>query len=253
MFGINIFLCKWLIFAVTLLWSCKILIRKVWGVNITWINLFKLEICGFSLEDGSIKIKSVRFALRERKLLIKGLRIVSSQTIHTNDFNEELPNDKEGALPETSRNFGYFFTSRIPSFIQYWLNGIAIILEDTEIVNNDITIEKFGFFVSINKSKRAKSLRFDSFLRKLLWNDQIIIADAIFIVNTNLLIGDILNSLKDDLQFDLDLKLGDLNVPMNLLNLFLNKENIDIMSNKKLLQRVMDTTKACLLYTSRCV
>lgn len=41
-----------------------------------------------------------------------------------------------------------------------------------------------------------------------------------------------MNPLKDGLQVGLDLKLGDLNIPMNLLNLFINKENVDLMSNE---------------------
>ena len=243
MFPINVLLYKWLIFAVTFLWSCKILLRKLLGINITWINLFKLEICGLSLEDGTVRLKSVRFAVFERKLFIKGLRIDSKKS-STNDLHKELPREEERTFIETPEDNGGGFISKILSLSQYWLNGVTIILEDTQLVNNDITIEKFGFFLSIDNSKHIKSLRFDSFLRKLLWNGQTIIADAIFIVNTNLLIGEIMNPLKDGLQVGLDLKLGDLNIPMNLLNLFINKENVDLMSNEKLLQRLADTTKA---------
>ena len=199
MFPINVLLYKWLIFAVTFLWSCKILLRKLLGINITWINLFKLEICGLSLEDGTVRLKSVRFAVFERKLFIKGLRIDSKKS-STNDLHKELPREEERTFIETPEDNGGGFISKILSLSQYWLNGVTIILEDTQLVNNDITIEKFGFFLSIDNSKHIKSLRFDSFLRKLLWNGQTIIADAIFIVNTNLLIGEIMNPLKDGLQ-----------------------------------------------------
>ncbi|CAI4047253.1 Fmp27p SKDI_12G4820 [Saccharomyces kudriavzevii IFO 1802] len=240
MFEINILLCKWIIIVTTLLWTCKLLIRSIFGVNITWINLFKLQICGVSLEDGSVKLKSIRFAFYEGKLFIKGLQIdFSKYKLRRKSSKNELRKP-----PKASKSIGSFFTSKIFSFSQCWLNGITIVMEDTRLINNDITIEKFGFFFSIDKSKKNKSLRFDSFLRKLLWNDQVIVADAIFIVTTNLSIGDILNPLKDDLRVGLDLKVGDLKVPMNLVNLLMNKENVDLMSNEKLLQNLKNTVRA---------
>ncbi|CAI4048623.1 hypothetical protein SUVZ_12G4760 [Saccharomyces uvarum] len=241
---INILLCKWVIIAVTLLLSCKTFIRIFFGVNITWINLFKLKICGLSLKNGSVTIKSIRFVVYEKKFLIKGLQIDSSLNPHNGKINKESPNDDERSSPRSSKAISGFFTSKFLSFSQYWLSGISVILDDTKLVNHDISIDKVGFVFASDGFKKDGSLRFDSYLRKLVWKDQIIIADTIFIVNTNLSIDEIIHPLKDDLQVSLDLKLGDLNVPMSLLNLYINKENVDLMSNEELLQKLKDTTNA---------
>lgn len=174
----------------------NLLLKAFFGLSVAYINPFTLKIHGIGYRD-ALKIDSIRFLPLDKRVVVRGLTI------------RAVPASQKSSQPKSP------WLKRYYSFMMRVVDGLKVSFFDVNVEPANIT------FATLEVTFKAPKVQ-NLFIANLImvqfgWKGQILCEDASFTSKCEVISQDIGHKfpLRD---LSLDLKVGDLTVPMDVLS-----------------------------------
>lgn len=181
----------------------RLLLRAALGVSVGFIDPFRLKVHGIGYRD-AVHIDSVRLLPFEKRVIVRGVTISAVPT------GERSSAKKKGSSGAEGRWIRQYY-----GWLVRAVDNLHVSCFDVRVEGADVTFDTLGFTFRLLKTQNAFTANL--MMERLGWKGRILCEDATFTSKCEIVPQDIGHKFPLR-EMSLDLKVGELTVPMDMLS-----------------------------------